>query len=419
MPTSTDLVTDLPADFEVFGQAVDTSLADLKGGTTGQVLSKASATDMDFTWTNVDPLTILDAKGDLITATAADTPARLASSGVNGQVLTVDTSASTGLKWATASTGTTWTSRQTANGNGNLISIAYNGSNLYVAVGSSGVLYSSPDGITWTSRTSGFGSTQIQKVIYGNSVWVAIGNGGLISSSSDGITWTLRTSNFSTNNFRDIHFANSLFVAVGAGGGATNTGGLVYSSDGTTWTRKSQTLSNCGDTYNSVTYNGTNWLISTVGGATANAIYASTPSGTWTEFAIATSVSQCFVVTYDGTNTWAIVDGGWFYTSSTTFTPASWAAIQNYAPASINSHNFKSASSFYNGRLYQLGYYLQSATSTPVNTNYLTRSIMEFTPFNQNASSTPFISVLSTKAFYIGSAGMIIVGSNSEIYTSF
>ncbi len=50
MPTSTDLVTDLPADFETFGQAVDTTLADLKGGTTGQVLSKASNTDMDFTW---------------------------------------------------------------------------------------------------------------------------------------------------------------------------------------------------------------------------------------------------------------------------------------------------------------------------------------------------------------------------------
>jgi hypothetical protein len=52
MPTATDLVTDLPADFEVFGQAVDTSLADLKGGTTGQLLAKATGTDMDFTWTN-------------------------------------------------------------------------------------------------------------------------------------------------------------------------------------------------------------------------------------------------------------------------------------------------------------------------------------------------------------------------------
>ena len=54
MPTSTDLVTDLPADFEVFGQAVDTALADLKGGTTGQILSKTSSTDMDFTWIEND-----------------------------------------------------------------------------------------------------------------------------------------------------------------------------------------------------------------------------------------------------------------------------------------------------------------------------------------------------------------------------
>lgn len=50
MPTPVDLVTDLPADFEVFGQAVDSSLADLKGGSTGQILAKNSNTDMDFVW---------------------------------------------------------------------------------------------------------------------------------------------------------------------------------------------------------------------------------------------------------------------------------------------------------------------------------------------------------------------------------
>lgn len=52
MPTNTDLVYQLPADFEVFGQAVDTSLADLKGGTTGQILTKNSNTDMDFVWSS-------------------------------------------------------------------------------------------------------------------------------------------------------------------------------------------------------------------------------------------------------------------------------------------------------------------------------------------------------------------------------
>lgn len=105
MPTASDLVTDLPADFETFGQAVATSMADLLGGTTGQVLSKASNTDMDFTWvaqddSNAIQNAIVDAKGDLIGATAADTPARLAV-GTNGQVLTADSTAATGLAWAT------------------------------------------------------------------------------------------------------------------------------------------------------------------------------------------------------------------------------------------------------------------------------------------------------------------------------
>lgn len=48
---------------------------------------------------------IVDAKGDLISATADNTPARLASSGVNGNVLTVDTSTATGLKWAAPAGG--------------------------------------------------------------------------------------------------------------------------------------------------------------------------------------------------------------------------------------------------------------------------------------------------------------------------
>ena len=106
MPTATDLVTDLPADFAVFGQGVDTSLADLNGGTTGQILSKTSNTNLDFTWIADSgiPATILDAKGDLIAASAADTASRLAI-GTNGQVLTADSTQSTGMKWADSGGG--------------------------------------------------------------------------------------------------------------------------------------------------------------------------------------------------------------------------------------------------------------------------------------------------------------------------
>ena len=103
MPTSTDLVTDLPADFEVFGQAVDTSLADLKGGTTGQVLKKNTNADMDFVWSAdsagmTNPMTTT---GDTIYSSSGSTPARLGI-GTTGQVLSVVA----GLPaWAAASGG--------------------------------------------------------------------------------------------------------------------------------------------------------------------------------------------------------------------------------------------------------------------------------------------------------------------------
>jgi hypothetical protein len=90
MPTATDLVTDLPADFDVFGQAVDTDFVGLKGGTTGQVLAKASGTDLDFVWSAdaagmTNPMTTT---GDTIYSSSGSTPARLGI-GSTGQVLTV------------------------------------------------------------------------------------------------------------------------------------------------------------------------------------------------------------------------------------------------------------------------------------------------------------------------------------------
>ncbi len=142
VPTSTDLVKDGATAIEALGDSIDASLLDLKGGTTGQVLSKNSNTDMDFTWvtdaagdiTGVTAgtgisgggtsgtvtvtnsmATAIDAKGDLIAGTAADTFARIGV-GTNGQILTADSAESTGLKWATpaaAASGMTFISRQT------------------------------------------------------------------------------------------------------------------------------------------------------------------------------------------------------------------------------------------------------------------------------------------------------------------
>lgn len=103
MPTNTDLVTNLPADFEVFGQAVDSDFADLKGGTSGQILSKNSNTDLDFVWVD-------NQVGD-ITSITATTP--LTGGGTGGDVTVGIQAASTSQSGAvqltdsTSSTSTT------------------------------------------------------------------------------------------------------------------------------------------------------------------------------------------------------------------------------------------------------------------------------------------------------------------------
>jgi len=91
VPSDTDLVKDGAAAIRTALGGPDTSFVDLKGGTTGQVLSKASGTDLDFTWTEQDDTTLsFNAQtGTTYTLVAADLGKLVTLSNASGITLTV------------------------------------------------------------------------------------------------------------------------------------------------------------------------------------------------------------------------------------------------------------------------------------------------------------------------------------------
>jgi len=142
------------------------------------------------------------------------------------------------------------------------------GNGLFVNVansGGSGIIFTSPDGFVWTSRTAASNDTW-SAITYGNGLFVAVaiayGAGGGIMTSPDGITWTLRVG-VGPGGFTGVTYGNAIFVAVKTGSPGT----MVTSANGITWTDRTTGISSLAVHFaNSIfttgkhySYNGISW----------------------------------------------------------------------------------------------------------------------------------------------------------------
>ncbi len=133
------------------------------------------------------------------------------------------------------------------------------GNGLFVAVGSN-VVKTSPDGLTWTTRTAAEANTWLS-VTYGNGLFVAVAGSGTnrVMTSPDGITWTARAA-AEANVWQSVTYGNGLFVAVARSGIGNR---VMVSSDGITWTARAAAAAN---TWWAVTYGNGKFVAVSTGG---------------------------------------------------------------------------------------------------------------------------------------------------------
>ena len=128
--------------------------------------------------------------------------------------------------------------------------VAY-GNDRFVAVAyADGHAFTSPDGTTWEPQNTGTAGTskKLSGIAFGNGIFVAVGNSGHIRTTTDGVDWNPQDAG-TTAHFNNVSFANDRFIATG------DSGALLSSPDGVTWTPHNTATSN---KWHSATYaNGT------------------------------------------------------------------------------------------------------------------------------------------------------------------
>jgi len=316
--TSTITVTAAPGAPAVNSVSVSPGSASVQQGMIQQLTATVSvengaATTVHWTSSDISGKVAVDATGKVTVA-----PTAVPGSYTIKATSTVDNSKVGTATIAVTAVPVTWTSRGSSSVTSSQLNGLTYGSGKYVAVGNSGTVLTSEDGVTWTRRTVSGVTQNLQSVIHENGKYVAVGQNGTIITSEDGVTWTKTVSG--SQNLQSVIYGNGKFVAVGA------SGRVITSTNGTNWTAQS---SNVYSNLNGVTYANNQYVI--VG---ASGTVITSPDGvTWTA-QTSNIYYELYAISYENGK---YVAGGQYGTLASSSDGVSWTSHTSTVSYNLNS----------------------------------------------------------------------------------
>lgn len=326
--------------------------------------------------------------------------------GASGTIVT----SNNGVSWSTKTSGTSYSLRR----------ILYDSPNdLYIAVGDHGTILTSSDAITWTSKTSGV-TTDLNGIGLwtGTRTYIVVGQNGTVLTSPNGNTWTTRSSGISSN-LNSVTVGNNRAVAVGDGG-------VVLTSDasgsiiGSTWiTRSSGSI----DDLHHVNY--LEWTINAITtnnffavGNNATLIY-STDASTWIS-GLVPSTNHLFNIQYGLGKFWMTGSVG-FTTiygidakDYNSLTQQSIAVLQNNTTGINGPTIYKGV---YGNNYYVLVGQYDSIVNSSDGTNYVSQTARSFTIQNLTTADINDVVYYNNLFTAVGNKGVILTSDTSNTWS--
>ena len=280
------------------------------------------------------------------------------------------------------------------------------GNNLYLVLSINNQYYKSPDALSWSPcLTSGVTASNLNSLAFGAGLFVSVGDAGSIQTSPDGITWTTRTSGTS-ERLGKVYFVNSKFLAIG------NKRTLLSSADGITWSVVTFNAGSAVQDFMSLAYGNGVYVLAARENGSGTYIYrsATATSGSWTYYSQPLGFEFINRVEFLNNKFWAFTVGNLMFTTADGITWTNITASVQLTQPNSSVISWTSSHQIFNG-IYDGSKYIfygSSAYYSGYGSSFVSTDGVNFTLLNKTAYIVPQESVILNGVYFVtGNEGFV------------